>query len=81
MAAHDTDEVSIGTPDRLPELPLGDADVQVDIDEETYQRVHEEFCNAVEHGYPDPFDTFVFNHCSTDCYVTVDGERVDPLDE
>lgn len=57
---------------------LGEAHVRIGIDEETYQRVHEEYLQAVEQGYTDGFDTFVFNHCSTGFSVTVDGEPVDP---
>ena len=52
--------------------------VRGDVDEETYERLHEEYCRAVEHGYPDGLFTFAHNHCSTSSYVTVDGEPVDP---
>lgn len=62
----------------LPVVPLGSADVQIDVDADTYQRLHAEYCLAVERGYSDGFDTFAFNYCSSDCYVTVDGEPVDP---
>jgi len=58
--------------------PLGTAEVVLDVAPETYERVHEEYCRAVDEGYPHGFDAFVFNNCDTDCYVTVDGEPVDP---
>ena len=61
-----------------PLEPLGEATVRIDVDEETYERLHEEYCRAVEHGYPDGLFTFAHNHCSTSSYVTVDGEPVDP---
>jgi len=48
------------------------------VNRETYQRVHAAYCRAVDHGYSDGFDTFAYNHVSTDCCVTVDGEPVDP---
>jgi hypothetical protein len=57
---------------------LGNADVRIEIDEETYHRIHDEYADAVEHGYTDDFDLFVFNHCSTTYTVTVDGEPVNP---
>jgi hypothetical protein len=66
------------TDDGLPAVPLGSANVQIDVDPDTYERLHAEYCQAVERGHPDSFDIFAFNHCSTDCYVTVDGSPVDP---
>ena len=62
----------------IPLGSLGDADVRIDVDEETYHRLRDAYLDVVDHGYTDGFDTFPFNHCSTDCYVTVDGEPVDP---
>lgn len=59
-------------------VPLGDAEVRIDVDPDTYERLHAEYCRAVERGYADSFDVFAYNHCSTDCYVTVDGEPADP---
>jgi len=58
--------------------PVGEADVRIDVTEDTYQQLHTEYIRAVEHGYTEGFDTFAYNRCSTDCYVTVDGEPVDP---
>ena len=67
------------TPDTaIPIGSLGDAEVKIDVGGETYRRLREEYRRVVEHGYGDGFNTFVFNNCSTDCYVTVNGERVDP---
>lgn len=57
---------------------LGSAEVRIDVDEETYERLHEEYCHAVDRGYSDGFDTFAYNYCSTSSYVTVDGEPVNP---
>lgn len=59
-----------------PEIPLGDAVVRHEIDRETYERARESFRRAVAHGYDEPFDVFVYNHCHTDHVVTVDGEPV-----
>jgi hypothetical protein len=82
MSQNDTDETTdeqiTGPETRLPLASLGDAEVQIEVDQETYERLHEEFCRAVEDGYSDNFDTFAYNYCSTNSYVTVDGEPVDP---
>ena len=32
------------------------------------------YCRAAERGYPESFDTFVLNYCTTDWTVTVNGE-------
>lgn len=75
----DTRNEQLTHPDTvIPIGSLGDAEAQIHIDEETYRRLREEYRRVVEHGYDDGFNTFVFNHCSTDCYVTVNGERVGP---
>ena len=60
---------------------LGEASVQIDIDQETYERVHKAYCHALDRGYSEGFDTFAFNHCMTSSFVTVDGEPVDPTKE
>jgi hypothetical protein len=73
-----TDEQPTGPHTRRPLESLGDAEVRIDIDPDTYERLHAEYCRAIERGYSDNFDTFVYNYCSTDCYVTVDGEPIDP---
>jgi len=81
MSANDdeTTEEQITHPESgIPLGSLGEATVRIDVDEETYERLHEEFCRAVERGYADGFDTFAYNHCSTSSCVTVDGEPVDP---
>lgn len=63
----------------LPAVALGGAEVRIDVKADTYQRLHAEYCRAAENGYPDGFATFAFNYCATDCYVTVDGDPVDPV--
>jgi len=73
-----TDEQLTGPHTGRPLGSLGDAEVRIDVDPDTYERLHTEYCRAVEHGYTDGFDTFAFNYCSTDCYVTVDREPADP---
>jgi hypothetical protein len=62
----------------VPLASLGEADVRIDVDEATYQRLHEAYCRALECGYSEGFDTFAYNYCSTDCHVTVEGEPVEP---
>jgi hypothetical protein len=71
-----TDESNRTTSDR--DAPLGTAEVVLDVSPETYERVHEEYLRAVDEGYPLGFDDFLFNRTATECYVTVDGEPVDP---
>lgn len=81
MAQNDTDDVGeqLTDPDTaIPLGSLGEAEVKIDVDEETYRRLREEYGRVLEHGYTDGFDTFAFNHCSTDCFVTVDGEPPAP---
>jgi hypothetical protein len=83
MPQNDTDddtpaEQITGPETGLSLASLGDAEVQIEVDQETYERLHEEFCRAVEDGYSDNFDTFAYNYCATESYVTVDGEPVDP---
>jgi len=60
---------------------FGEATVTVDVDEATYERLHEAYLVACEGDYPGTFDTFVYNYTSTTTVVTVDGEPVDPRDE
>jgi hypothetical protein len=63
----------------VPREPLGDAVVQVDLDAETYERLHAAYCRAVDcGGYPEGFERFVLNHTDASYLVTVDGEPVDP---
>jgi len=69
-----TDESNRTTTD----APLGTAEVVLDVSPEVYALAHEEYCRAVDEGYPLGFDDFLFNRTATECYVTVDGEPVDP---
>jgi hypothetical protein len=80
MSANDdeTTEEQLQSEPGRPLESLGRAGVRIDVDEETYERLHEEYCRAVEHGYSDGFDTFAYNYSSTSSYVTVDGEPIDP---
>lgn len=65
----------------LPTTSLGSADIKIDVDRETYQRLHDAYLDALEGGYGEDFYTFVHNYCSTgEICVTVDGEPVDPTD-
>lgn len=64
-----------------PELPLGEATVEIQMSEATYQRVCAEYRKHVTaaraHGRaPADFDTYAFNHCRVEWKVTVDGEPV-----
>ncbi len=56
---------------------LGDAEVLIDVDRETYTRLRRAYRRAVEDGYSETFDVFAFNRASTECRVTVDGQPVD----
>lgn len=80
MSANDdeTTEEQVQSEPGRPLESLGNAEVRIEVDEETYRRLHEEYCHAVDRGYSDGFDTFAYNYCSTSSYVTVDGEPVDP---
>ena len=63
----------------FPLEPIGDAVVQLDVDAETYERLHAAYCHAVGcGGYPDTFETFVMNYTTADYRITVEGEPVDP---
>ncbi|ELY84255.1 hypothetical protein C486_00774 [Natrinema gari JCM 14663] len=63
----------------LPTGPLGSADIKIDVDRETYQRLHDAYLDALEVGYGEDFYTFVHNYCSTnEASVTIDGEPIDP---
>jgi len=63
-------------------LPVPEAEVYIDIDEETYEQLREEYERCVDDGYSEAFNVFVFNCCETDYQVTVGGEPVleTPLD-
>lgn len=53
---------------------LGSAEIQVHVDEETHQRLREEYESVVEAGYTDGFETFVINQLSSEYRLFVDGE-------
>lgn len=64
-----------------PELPLGEATVEIQVSEATYQRVCAEYRRHVtaarEVGRtPTDFHTYAFNHCTVEWTLTVDGEPV-----
>lgn len=64
--------------DGIPMESLGEIDIQIDVDEETYERAHEMYLAAVDRGYTDGFDLFLLNNCSRSRTITVDGEPLDP---
>ena len=79
MPTPPTDTDALPTDTDHPVGYLGSAEFRIDVDPDTYERLRVEYRRAVEHGYSDGFNTFAFNHCSTDeFHVTVDGERVEP---
>ena len=57
---------------------LGSAEVRIDVDPDTYERLRAEYRHAVAHGYSDGFETFAYNYCSLEHRVEVEGEPVDP---
>lgn len=63
--------------------PLGEVNVRLEIDAETYQRARAAYVRASRAGYEDEFALFVYNRCTIgEETVTVDGEPVeDVLDE
>ena len=82
MSTHHSSNSVRGSTDterRLPTEPLGSADIKIDVDCETYQRLHDAYLDALEGGYGEGFYTFVHNYCSSgETSVTVDGEPIDP---
>lgn len=56
----------------------GEADIMIDVDEETYQRLHDAYTAAVDRGYTEGFRLFLLNHVDHDDTFTVDD---DPLPE
>jgi hypothetical protein len=80
MATDNTSDTTDGQlTDPVSGIPLGSlgaAECRLAFDEDTYQRVRDEYERAVEHGYSDGFDTFAFNHCTTEWAVVVDGKPV-----
>jgi len=57
---------------------LGETELLVDVDAETYDRLQEQYRALVELGYSEDFDTFAINNTHTEIVVTVNGEPVDP---
>ena len=54
---------------------VADAEVQIRLDEETYRRLQRAFLDAVDHGYTEDFETFVYNNTATTSRIVVtDGE-------
>ena len=53
----------------------GEAEIQIRLDEETYRRLQRAFLDAVDHGYSEDFETFVYNNTATTSRIVVtDGE-------
>jgi hypothetical protein len=61
-----------------PEWPLAEIDVRLELEREDYELVAREYKRAMEAGYPELFDTFLFNQTSANVSIVVDGEEVDP---
>jgi|AntDeeMetagen285_2_1112576.scaffolds.fasta_scaffold14265_2 diacylglycerol kinase family enzyme len=53
---------------------LDDAEVQIRLDEETYRRLQRAFLDAVDHGYSEDFETFVYNNTATTSRIVVTDE-------
>ncbi|MHC3439578.1 hypothetical protein ACYJ1Y_16170 [Natrialbaceae archaeon A-gly3] len=63
----------------VPLESLGEAELQINLDAETYRYVRAEYENLVKHGYGESFATFAMNYLQTsDASVTVDGVLIDP---
>lgn len=77
-----TDTELLETVDRDGAIPLeslGEGELYIDVDGETYRRLRAVYEDLVGHGYTEPFDTFALNHLRTGgAYVTVDGHPIDP---
>lgn len=82
MTANDTDTTTAEQPSKTPfgtpAEHVGDATARIDMDSETYQRLHEAYLTAVDHGYTEGFEIFAVNNLSTERIFTVDGEPIDP---
>ena len=75
MSRRDAEHTDAGYPAGY----LGSAEVRIDVDRDTFERLRAEYRRAVERGYSSGFNTFAFNYCLTaELHVTVDGERVEP---
>ena len=53
---------------------IADAEVQIRLDEETYRRLQGAFLDAVDHGYSEDFETFVYNNTATTSRIVVGDE-------
>jgi hypothetical protein len=73
-----TDETESTDPTRLLEWPLAEVDVRLELEQTDYDHVAREYRRALEAGYPEDFDTFLFNQTAADVSVVVDGEEVEP---
>lgn len=49
------------------------AEITVEVEPTTYERLQEEFDDAVEEGYSGTFDGFVLSNVPADVVVEVDG--------
>lgn len=78
MSQNDTTTADEPLDDSPPPLDtLGRAEVQIDVNAATYERLREEYERQGENAYADSFDGFVLNYTVADCTVTVNGEPVD----
>lgn len=82
MSPNDTDTTTAEQPRQTPietsTEDVGDATARIDMDSETYDRLHEAYLTAVDHGYTEGFEIFAVNNLSTERIFTVDGEPIDP---
>ncbi|SEU00710.1 hypothetical protein [Natrinema hispanicum] len=63
----------------IPPEALGNGDLYIDVDRETYERLRLAYENLVVHGYRESFCDFAVNYTQTgNAYVTVDGAPVNP---
>ena len=62
----------------VPRGRVGTSELRVDVDAETYDRLHELYLDAVDAGYAESFDMFVVNHTRNETRVTIDGEPATP---
>jgi hypothetical protein len=53
---------------------FGEGDVRIHLDKQTYRRLQKGYLDAVDHGYTEDFETFVFNNTATTSRIVVDGE-------
>lgn len=81
----DTTTTAEQPPTTAPGVPMenvGDATARIDMDEATFEELHEAYLDAVDHGYTEGFEIFAVNNLSIERIFTADGEPIDPeLDE